>query len=180
MNYNYYYSELTKRFYYCRNDTQLGMSLHKDVLSVISILATIIKMEFQLTTSSLLETHYWVMHTLDVVLFIYVVARTVQIRARNDNEILSKVTLLPATLAPTLLFLIIRPVLGWVALIFWLLYFSKTAYELAHDDEFFLRLETLNDSLFQALDKLKNEFLRGLQKLNTAIWRPSAASELPT
>ena len=145
------------------------MSFHNDALSVVSVLAPIIQMEFQLKNSSLVETHDWLMHTLYVVLFIYVVARTVQVQAGNANEILSKVTLLPATLAPTLLFLIIRPVLGWVALIFWLLYFSKTAYELAHDDAFFILLQTLNESFVDVLKKLKDALSKGLQKLKAAI-----------
>ncbi|PON46602.1 hypothetical protein PanWU01x14_250320 [Parasponia andersonii] len=151
------------------------MSFNKVIVSIISILATFVQTEFQSTSSSLFETHFWIMYTFYVVLFTYVVAGTtltIQVRAaaappnrENDNNerVLTKVALLSGALASTLLLLIIRPVLGWVAFAFWVLYFVKTAYELVHVDAFFQLLETLKNAFIRVIEKLKNK-VRGQSK----------------
>ncbi|PON76196.1 hypothetical protein PanWU01x14_036140 [Parasponia andersonii] len=150
------------------------MSIHQFIFSAISVLATFIQTEFQSKSPSLFETHCWIMYTFYVVLFTYVVAGTmltIQVQAvaaplnrGNDNNegILTKVALLSGALASTLLLLIIRQVLGWVALAFWVLYCVKIAYELVDVDAFLQLLETLKNAVLQVLGKLKNAFFQSL------------------
>ncbi|PON76197.1 hypothetical protein PanWU01x14_036150 [Parasponia andersonii] len=156
------------------------MSFHKVIVSVISIQATFIQTESQSQSSSLFETHCWVMYTFYVVLFTYVVATatiTVQVQAAqnrgNDNNeegALTKVTLLSGALASILLLLIIRQVLGWVALFLWVLYSAKTVYDLVDADAFYQLLRTLKNESLQFFEILKNAFLQLLEMLNNAVF----------
>ncbi|PON82445.1 hypothetical protein TorRG33x02_218130 [Trema orientale] len=157
------------------------MSIHKVIVFVISILATFIQTEFQSQSSSLFETQCGIMYSFYVVLFAYVVARaTITLRVQeapqnigNDNyeRVLTKVALFSGALASVLLLLIIRRVLGLVALAFWVLYFLKsTAYDLAHVDMFYQLLETLKNASSKFLETVKNAFWQLLEILKNAVY----------
>ncbi|PON82444.1 hypothetical protein TorRG33x02_218120 [Trema orientale] len=124
------------------------MSFHAIMASIISILATFIQTEFQSRSASLFDTHYWTMPTFFVVLFTYVVASAAQARnTGNDNNhdgvVLSNMALTSGALASTLLLLIIHQALGWVALVFWILYFVKTAYDQLSELEAWVQVTAL-------------------------------------
>ncbi|PON82448.1 hypothetical protein TorRG33x02_218160, partial [Trema orientale] len=155
------------------------MSFHKVILSIISILATFIQVEFQ-SSSSLFDEHFWIISTFFVVFSIYVVSWiTVTMQKRppnteNDNDdrvsILSQVNLLVGALAAILLLFIILPLLGWLAFFFWLLYSLKTVCDLVNFDAFFQLLQILKNAFSQFYEKLKNAFLQLLEKLKNAVY----------
>lgn len=152
------------------------MSIHQIIVSIISILANFIEVEYR-SSSSLFNTHFWITYSFFVVFSIYVVSLiTVSVRdrvqsTRNDNDggVLSKVSVLIGVLASIFLLLIIRPILGWVALLLWILYSLKTAYEMVDVGVFFQTLQILKNSFLQLLEKLKNAFLQLLKKLKNAV-----------
>ncbi|PON46603.1 hypothetical protein PanWU01x14_250330 [Parasponia andersonii] len=164
------------------------MSFHKVIVSVISILATFIQTEFQSQHSSLFETHCWIMYAFYVALSIYAVVAGVTLSVHvqaapqnrgNDNEgVLTKVAVMSGALASTLLLLIIRQVLGWVAFAFWVLFFAKTAYELVHVYAVLQVTETLKNIFLHALETLKNTYLRFMEKLKNKV-RSQSKDVLP-
>ena len=130
------------------------MSFGAITVFVISVLAAFVQVKFQSKGLSPFDTHYGLMSTFFVVLFTFVAAwatETVQGQAqntRNDNHgVWTKISLISGALASILLLIILIPFLGWVGLVFWTLYFVKTAYELAHDAIF----EILN-KMSEAID----------------------------
>ncbi|PON74166.1 hypothetical protein TorRG33x02_247450 [Trema orientale] len=155
------------------------MSFHKVLVSIISIQATFIQTESQSQNSSLFETHCWIMYTFYVALFSYVVAtatiavqaQAAQNRGKDNNKkgVLTKVALLLGALASILLLLIIRQVLGWVALFLWVLYSVKTVYDLVDVDAFYQLLQTLKNASLQFFEILKNASLQLLEMLNNAV-----------
>ncbi|PON82443.1 hypothetical protein TorRG33x02_218110 [Trema orientale] len=113
------------------------MSFDAIIVFTISVLAAFIQVEFQSKSWSPFDTHYWIMSTFLVVLSIYVVASaivTIQVEAEkeNDNGISSEISHVSEALASILLLIIILPVLGWIFLVIWTVYFVKTAYALVN------------------------------------------------
>ena len=135
------------------------MSFHKAIVFIISTLAQFIQVEFQTKTSTPFNTHCRIMYTFFVVLFSYGVAWATLALSENDikyGRVLTKFSLLWGTLASILLLIIIRQVLGWVALLLWFLYLLKTAYELIDVDAFYQLLQNLKNSFSQFFIKFKN------------------------
>ena len=144
---------------------KLIMSYHKAIVFIITTLGIFVQVESQSKNSSPFDTHRFIMYAFFIVWSIYVVnliAATVQEdgdqNTENDNHngVSSKISLLIGAMAAILLLFIIRPVLGWVTLVLWILYSSKTAYELVNVESFLQYLEKLKNIFLELIGKLKN------------------------
>ncbi|GMN55956.1 hypothetical protein TIFTF001_025070 [Ficus carica] len=104
---------------------------------VVSILVDLIQVKFQSKNSSPFDSHPWVMSSFVLALFACVAAwaaETMKDQAqstRYDHGVVTmKIGPLFGGLASILLLMIVFPVLGWVTLFLWALYFVKCVYEL--------------------------------------------------
>ena len=119
------------------------MSSHAIIAFIITVLCSFIQVKFQTKSLSPFETHSCVIQTFFVVLLAYglswaTTTNSIEAQALNDPNdnherqlIMSKISLFFGALASALLMIMVFPILGWVILVLWILYFLKTASELA-------------------------------------------------
>ena len=138
--------------------TTATMSSHAIIAFIITVLCTLIQVDFQSKSLSPFDTNSWIAPTFLVVFVAYALSwatttsnNEVQaINDPNDNKmIMSKISLFFGALASILLMIMVFPLLGWVSLVLWTICVLKTAFEL------------VNYVFFQVLDKLIRE-LHGL------------------